>query len=71
MSNLRKFVDAVRTGDAVPRCLLDAAADDIERRLNAAALGGKNSKRPAVKTDAKSVQTRLRVQRFRNRRALE
>jgi hypothetical protein len=73
MSNLRKFIEAVRTGGHVPRELAADAADYIETRLDAAAkggqIGGKISKRPPRLTDPKSVMTRNRVRRHRLRKA--
>jgi hypothetical protein len=69
MSNLRKFIEAVRTGEHVPRELAAEAANYIEGRLDAAARGGRNGKPTPRLTDPRAVATRERVRRHRMRKA--
>jgi hypothetical protein len=69
MSNLRKFIEAVRSGDGVPRELASEAADHIERCLDAKARGGRNGKPTPRLTDPRAVATRERVRRHRMRKA--
>lgn len=71
MSNLRKFIDAVDSGEPIPRELAVEVADYIRQQLEAAARGGKKSKRPPVKTDRASELNRKRVRAFRERISLE
>jgi hypothetical protein len=67
MSNLRKFVEAVRTGGRIPRELAAAAAEYIETRLDAASRGGRISRRTPLLSDRKAEQNRERVRRHRSK----